>query len=128
MSKTNATVPQQEFPFMRRGSKRVGAGRKRRLEWAGVSHKGRPKLRRDQPVHVTMHLIDGLPNLRNERAMLLGVELPKITLPVASGRNVATLVEVAVRLQLLAKQGYDAASLAVAALEDRLRPAPKDEG
>jgi len=37
---------------------------------------------------------------------LLDCSVPLITMPVASGRNVATLVEVAVRIQLLKKQGY----------------------
>lgn len=37
---------------------------------------------------------------------ILETSVPLITLPVGSGRNAATLVEVAVRLQLLRKQGY----------------------
>ncbi len=37
---------------------------------------------------------------------LLDGSVPMVTLPVASGRNVATLVEVAVRIHLLRKQGY----------------------
>ncbi len=39
---------------------------------------------------------------------MLGVSVPKITVPVASGRNLAILVETAVRHHILSLQGYDA--------------------
>lgn len=48
---------------------------------------------------------------------LLNVSLPLSTMPVASGRNVATLVEVAVRLEMLKKQGYRPAEEFVRQLE-----------
>ena len=47
--------------------------------------------------------------LRDERFRLLGLEVPLIRMPVAPGRNIALLVEVAARNQLLKHRGYDAA-------------------
>jgi HPr kinase/phosphorylase len=47
--------------------------------------------------------------LREERYEVLGAELPLVRMPVAPGRNLAILVEVAARNQLLKARGYDAA-------------------
>jgi HPr kinase/phosphorylase len=47
--------------------------------------------------------------LRNERFLILGVEVPLVRMPVAPGRNIAILVEVAARNRLLKERGYDAA-------------------
>lgn len=47
--------------------------------------------------------------LRNDSFLILGVEIPLIRMPVAPGRNLALLVEVAARNQLLKDGGYDAA-------------------
>jgi HPr kinase/phosphorylase len=47
--------------------------------------------------------------LRQDQFLILGVELPLIRMPVAPGRNIAILVEVASRNQLLKERGYDAA-------------------
>jgi HPr kinase/phosphorylase len=47
--------------------------------------------------------------LREERYEVLGVGLPLVRMPVAPGRNIAILVEVAARNQLLKARGYDAA-------------------
>jgi HPr kinase/phosphorylase len=47
--------------------------------------------------------------LRDEKFMVLGVEVPLIRMPVGPGRNTALLVEVASRNQLLKERGYDAA-------------------
>jgi HPr kinase/phosphorylase len=47
--------------------------------------------------------------LRDEKFLILGVEVPLIRMPVAPGRNIAILVEVAARNQLLKERGYDAA-------------------
>lgn len=47
--------------------------------------------------------------LRDEQFLILGVEVPLIRMPVAPGRNIAILVEVAARNQLLKERGYDAA-------------------
>lgn len=51
---------------------------------------------------------------------LLDCSIPLITMPVASGRNVATLVEVAVRIQLLKKQGYRPSAEFLDSLQARL--------
>jgi HPr kinase/phosphorylase len=47
--------------------------------------------------------------LRDETFLILGVEVPMVRMPVAPGRNIALLVEVAGRNQLLREGGYDAA-------------------
>jgi HPr kinase/phosphorylase len=47
--------------------------------------------------------------LHDETYLILGVELPLVRMPVAPGRNLALLVEVAARNQLLREGGYDAA-------------------
>ena len=44
-----------------------------------------------------------------ERQMILDVDIPKITLPVAPGRNLAVLVESAASNHILVMKGYDAA-------------------
>jgi len=51
---------------------------------------------------------------------LLGLRVPKVTMPVAPGRNVATLVEVAARNQLLRARGIHTAREFVEALDQRL--------
>jgi HPr kinase/phosphorylase len=53
--------------------------------------------------------IDRLQGSRRMRR-LLDVEVPEITLPVAPGRNLAVLVEAAVRNHVLKLKGYDAAA------------------
>jgi HPr kinase/phosphorylase len=47
--------------------------------------------------------------LHDEKYPVLGLELPLIRMPVAPGRNLTLLVEVAARNQLLKSRGYDAA-------------------
>jgi HPr kinase/phosphorylase len=49
--------------------------------------------------------------LRSERRKILGTELPLVRMPVAPGRSLALLVEIASRNQLLKERGYDAARL-----------------
>jgi len=51
---------------------------------------------------------------------ILGVRIPLIRMPVAPGRNLATLVEVAARNQLLRNRGIHAARQLAASLEARL--------
>lgn len=51
--------------------------------------------------------IDRLQGARRTRK-ILGVEIPEISLPVAPGRNLAVLVETAVRNHILNMKGYDA--------------------
>ncbi|GAB4247737.1 MAG: HPr(Ser) kinase/phosphatase [Acidobacteriota bacterium] len=59
-------------------------------------------------------------DVEEKRFEILDTWIPRITLPVGSGRNAASLVEVAVRLQLLRKQGYRPSEGFFQALEDRL--------
>ena len=47
--------------------------------------------------------------LHDDRFTILGIELPLVRMPVAPGRNIAILVEVASRNRLLKDRGYDAA-------------------
>jgi HPr kinase/phosphorylase len=47
--------------------------------------------------------------LRDEKYSILGIDVPLIRMPVAPGRNLTLLVEVAARNQLLKSRGYDAA-------------------
>jgi HPr kinase/phosphorylase len=60
---------------------------------------------------------------------LLGVSVPLICMPVAPGRNLAILVEVAARNQILRSRGINAARTLVSRLEQQLRgePAPPDD-
>jgi HPr kinase/phosphorylase len=53
--------------------------------------------------------------------MLVGVRLPLVRMPVAPGRSVATLVEVAARNELLKAQGYNAARTLTSRLGARAR-------
>jgi HPr kinase/phosphorylase len=55
----------------------------------------------------------------------LGVRLPMIRMPVAPGRNVAILVEVAARNQLLRSRGHDAARRLVERADRMLEPTPR---
>ena len=47
--------------------------------------------------------------LKDETFTILGLEVPLVRMPVAPGRNIAILVEVASRNRLLKERGYDAA-------------------
>lgn len=47
--------------------------------------------------------------LEAQQMSIFGVDLPRFTLPVSPGRNLATLVETAVKVFLLRESGYDAA-------------------
>ena len=58
--------------------------------------------------------------LDDERYDVLGVRIPMIRMPVAPGRNVAILVEVAARNQLLRTRGHHAARRLVERLDRRL--------
>jgi HPr kinase/phosphorylase len=58
--------------------------------------------------------------LDDERYEVLGVRIPMIRMPVAPGRNVAILVEVAARNQLLRTRGHHAAQRLVERLDRRL--------
>jgi HPr kinase/phosphorylase len=58
--------------------------------------------------------------LDQEHESLLGVPLPIVTLPVAPGRNIGILVEVAARRHLLRARGSSAAATLVAKLDAQL--------
>jgi len=53
---------------------------------------------------------------------ILGVRIPQLNLPVAPGRNIATLIEVACQVQLLRRRGYRAAEEIVRRLDRALDP------
>jgi HPr kinase/phosphorylase len=59
---------------------------------------------------------------------LLGVKVPLIHMPVAPGRNLAILVEVAARNQLLRSRGLNAARDLAARLDQQLLDGVEDEG
>ena len=59
---------------------------------------------------------------------ILGVQVPMVRMPVAPGRSVATLVEVAARNQLLRTRGRHAARELARRLDDQLRRGDADPG
>ena len=69
--------------------------------------------------------------LDDEHFEVLGLRVPLIRMPVAPGRNIAILVEVAARNQLLRMRGHHAARELAKRLEDSLRqgmlPIPADD-
>ncbi|HET8646553.1 MAG TPA: HPr(Ser) kinase/phosphatase [Vicinamibacteria bacterium] len=65
--------------------------------------------------------------LGEERYPILGVEAPLVRMPVAPGRNLALLVEVAARNQLLKARGYDAARM-FAEQVDEMLASPAEQG
>jgi HPr kinase/phosphorylase len=54
---------------------------------------------------------------------VLGLRIPLVRMPVAPGRGLATLVEVAARTQLLRLKGHNAARTLAARLDAQLRQA-----
>jgi HPr kinase/phosphorylase len=58
---------------------------------------------------------------------ILGLRVPLIRMPVAPGRNIAILVEVAARNQLLRSRGHHAAKMLADALDRQLREAAIDD-
>jgi len=58
---------------------------------------------------------------------ILGLRVPLIRMPVAPGRNIAILVEVAARNQLLRSRGHHAAKILADALDRQLREAAVDD-
>ncbi len=63
--------------------------------------------------------------LRDETFLILGVEVPLVRMPVAPGRNIALLVEVAARNQLLREGGYDAAKRFVERVDELVGSPPR---
>src|SRR5512143_629747 len=74
-------------------------------------------------IHLT-HWVEGREydrlGLDEESQKILGVDVPKVTMPVATGRDVALLVEIAVRNQLLRRRGYNAAREMAAKVHDEI--------
>jgi HPr kinase/phosphorylase len=65
--------------------------------------------------------------LADERYLILGLPLPLIRMPVAPGRNLAILVEIAARNQLLRARGHHAAKRLADRLERQLQLAGIDD-
>ena len=65
--------------------------------------------------------------LTEERYQILNLPLPLIRMPVAPGRNLAILVEIAARNQLLRARGHHAARKLAGKLEHQLQLAGLDE-
>jgi HPr kinase/phosphorylase len=66
--------------------------------------------------------MDRLHGSRRNRS-ILGVEIPEITLPVGPGRNLAVLLETAVRNHILNAKGYDASQAFIERQKRRLEKA-----
>ena len=60
--------------------------------------------------------------LEDHSEEILGLKVPRVTMPVAPGRNIAILVEVAARNQILRTRGHHAARLLVDRLNRTLSP------
>ncbi len=58
--------------------------------------------------------------LDDETENILGVAIPRIRMPVAHGRDIALLVEIGVRNQLLKRRGYHAAREMAAKVHDEI--------
>ena len=58
-------MTQSSFEFKQRGGARAGAGRKRLAPRPLVPHRARPKLSGRHPLHVTLHVVDGVQSLRS---------------------------------------------------------------
>ena len=57
---------------------------------------------------------------RRKTCNIHGVELPLVEIPVAPGRNVSSIIEVAARNQLLKEMGYHSARAFQELLEQRM--------
>jgi HPr kinase/phosphorylase len=66
--------------------------------------------------------------LRHEQFLILGLEVPLLRMPVAPGRNIALLAEVAARNQLLKEGGYDAARRFVERVDAMMDSSSEAEG
>lgn len=59
----------------------------------------------------------------DEYTDILGVRIPKLTIPIHPGRNIAIVLEVAARNLRLKQQGYSAAQILTERMDERLRNA-----
>ncbi len=64
-----------------------------------------------------LNAMDRLHQEKNSRN-ILGIETPEITVPVTSGRNLSTMIEAAVRNQILVNRGYNAVEDFIAIQQD----------
>jgi HPr kinase/phosphorylase len=78
---------------------------------------GESAIKRDKYLRLIIHLehmkdaeLVGLDRLAGSYStqQVLGLEIPMVTIPVAPGRNMAILIETAVRNHMLRLKGYDA--------------------
>lgn len=68
------------------------------------------------------HTYDRLGLKAPEEENILGVKVPQVSIPVAPGRNIATLIEVASKVHTLRKRGYHAPREIVRRLGRALEP------
>ncbi len=83
---------------------------------------------REKPIEMVVHLehwVQGKEydrmGLEDEYTNILGVQVPRLVIPVHPGRNIAIVVEVAARNMRLKQQGYSAAKLLTDRFDARLR-------
>ncbi|MBP6909234.1 MAG: hypothetical protein KBC18_02280 [Candidatus Saccharicenans sp.] len=89
---------------------------------------GPPALLDKAPINLVIRLkkwskkmeVDRLGLKFPEDYLLAGRRIPQLHIPVAPGRNIATLIEVACRVFLLRQRGYEAAQDVIRQLEKRL--------
>jgi len=89
---------------------------------------GPPALLDKAPINLVVRLkkwskkieVDRLGLKFPEDYLLAGRRIPQLHIPVAPGRNIATLIEVACRVFLLRQRGYEAARDVIRQLEKRL--------
>ena len=87
-----------------------------------------------EPIDLAIELVRWRESSESDRVgfeereyQLLDTSIPLMTLPVAPGRNVATLVEVAVRIHMLKKQGYEPGAEFLSQLEEKMRLAREEK-
>ncbi len=115
MSETNrkrsrSTQLARQLTIFPRGGARPGAGRKPKGDRALVTHAVRPAVTGRDPVLITTRLVEGLPNLRRERTLVL----LRDTLAAGADRFGFRLVEYSIQtthLHIVA-EGEDARSIA----------------
>ena len=81
-------------------------------------------------VELIVSMVEWQPNatydrtgLEEETQKILQTHVPKVTIPIRPGRNVASIIEVAARNHLLKAQGHNSAHEFKALLEERLQVA-----
>jgi HPr kinase/phosphorylase len=97
---------------------------------------GETAIRPRKVLRLMVHLEMPVPGMEQQRDRLatrsgtqdiLGVEIPTVTLAVAPGRNLAVLVEAAVRNHILLTRGIDSTREFIARQERALRESRADE-